>query len=140
MKKEFCPGFLDLSFGGIVSSGEEGNEYEAALRELKEELGLDYTDEDVKKNTVFKFLGKTFYEDNITKVFNYVFVLKLLSSSIESRIKFEDGEVSSVEWFTSQEIIGKIKKDENITPDSVNVFNFYLDNLNLSVNHKNNIV
>jgi 8-oxo-dGTP pyrophosphatase MutT (NUDIX family) len=136
MKKEFCPGFLDLSFGGIVSSGEEGQEYEAALRELKEELGLDYTDEDVKKNTVFEFLGKTYYEDNIVKVFNYVFVLKLLSSSIESRIKFEDGEVSSVEWFTSQEIIGKIKKDENITPDSVNVFNFYLDNPNINLNNK----
>jgi NADH pyrophosphatase NudC (nudix superfamily) len=51
----------------------------------------------------------------------------LIKPEEESNIKFSDGEVESVTWYTKNEILCKIKKDENITADSVEVFKYYLD-------------
>ena len=40
-KKDYCPSFLDLSFGGIVSADEINKEDLAAKREAEEEMGLE---------------------------------------------------------------------------------------------------
>ena len=40
MQKDYCPGWLDLTFGGIVSADEIKNPDLAALREAEEELGI----------------------------------------------------------------------------------------------------
>ena len=58
----------------------------SAERELKEELGID-----VKKyeNMNLEFLGKVYYSDDITKVWNYVYLTNI-SKDIEQNIKFED--------------------------------------------------
>lgn len=63
---------------------------------------------------------------------HYIYEFKITFE--EKLIKFSDGEVESVGWFTKNEIIGKIKKDENITYDSISVFNFYLDYLDSQKN------
>lgn len=38
MNKKYCPGYLDLTFGGLVRFGD--NYLFSAYRELAEELGL----------------------------------------------------------------------------------------------------
>jgi hypothetical protein len=43
-------------------------------------------------------------------------------------IKFEDGEVESIDWLTVEEIKEKMKTD-NITPDSIDSFNYYINKL-----------
>jgi 8-oxo-dGTP pyrophosphatase MutT (NUDIX family) len=130
MKKEYCPGYLDLVFGGVVGSGEENKVNECAARELTEELGLDlnelnnkYHDLDLKLN----YLGKTCYNNGVNMVWSYVYVI-FMPSRIENEIKFSDGEVEAVYWLSENEIVGKIKKDEKITPDSVDCFYYYLNN------------
>ena len=38
MKKDYCPGFIDLAAGGVIGAGED--EDISAIREVEEELGI----------------------------------------------------------------------------------------------------
>ena len=40
MKKDYQPGAMDISFGGIVKANEMRDVHEAAEREIREELGI----------------------------------------------------------------------------------------------------
>jgi NADH pyrophosphatase NudC (nudix superfamily) len=58
-------------------------------------------------------------------VWSYIFFLKV---DEDVCIKFEDGEVESVDWLTVTEIEEKMKTDK-ITPDSIDSFNYYINKL-----------
>ncbi len=74
-----------------------------------------------------KSLGlKKFYDEGFLLEFSYNYIIKI-PSSIEGEIKFSDGEVESVEWMSKDEILNKINEKEKITPDSVDVFKYYMD-------------
>ncbi len=90
----------------------------SAIRELFEEVGII-----IKNGNDLKFLGKKLYEDNISSVWSYVYLLNVYE---DVSIKFEDGEVESIEWLTLSEICNRILTDK-ITPDSIDSFNYYIN-------------
>ncbi len=63
MQKDYCPGYIDLASGGVVGINED--EDTSARRELTEELGIEAPDP--------KFLFKFRYEDEVSKVWAYVY-------------------------------------------------------------------
>ena len=75
LAKDYCPGFLDSSFGGIVASDEIDNIDLAAKREAEEEMGLP----DLKKiklngkAIVPQFRFKLKFNDGRTKCFLYIY-------------------------------------------------------------------
>ncbi|ORM42117.1 putative nudix hydrolase [Babesia sp. Xinjiang] len=44
-QKDYCPGYYDLGFGGVVTIGE--SYLDCALRETREESGIDFTERDL---------------------------------------------------------------------------------------------
>ena len=75
LAKDYCPGFLDSSFGGIVASDEIDNIDLAAKREAEEEMGLpDLTKIKLNgKSIVPKFRFKLKFNDGRTKCFLYIY-------------------------------------------------------------------
>ena len=72
--KTICPLLWDVSVAGHIGAGEDI--YEGALREVKEEIGLDIEKEDLKKIGVFKSTqehSKNFIDNE----FHYTFLCEL---------------------------------------------------------------
>ncbi len=114
--KEYCPGYLDIVFGGMVSDGEDVDK--SAERELGEEAGLDI---DKLKNKLEKH-GKFFYKDNVTSTFEYIYYITIMPEE-ETLISFRDHEVSSVKWYSKDELEKIIKEGkEKITGASIQCF------------------
>ena len=92
--KDRYPGCWDVSAGGFVSSGEDSRD--AALREAREELGLELEDAD------FRFL--------LCEPFSYVlddFYLAFSDASAES-LSFQVEEVSELKWAGREEVFQKL--------------------------------
>ena len=117
LNKEYCPGYLDLVTGGIISYGED-DIHESALRELNEELGVE-----LKSKSDLKYIGKSYYECSFTKCWSYIYYLEY-----EGDYKFNDGEVSGVEYWSHEEINKKIEEKLPITPDSIDCYYYFLNN------------
>lgn len=111
--KEYCPGFYDLTTGGIIGINEDINE--AALRELNEEVGLTISPSDLK------FLGNVCHSGTDSCGWSYVYYTEYSKDDF----KFNDGEVSGLEFWTKEEILQKIESKEKITPTSINDFLFH---------------
>lgn len=122
-KKEYCPSYYDIVFGGVVGSKEIDMD-SSAQRELSEELGLD------GDGIRMKFIGKILYEDDICRAWAYIYNTTI-TKDLASSIKFCDGEVDSVEWKSKEDIMKMIQDKEKITPDSVDVFHYFLENNNI---------
>lgn len=75
-----------------------------------------------------KFISNIYFEDNISKGWSYNYYLPLSSKQAEG-IKFNDGEVESIQWLSEQEIYDKVEKKENITSDSVKCFKELLQDM-----------
>jgi 8-oxo-dGTP pyrophosphatase MutT (NUDIX family) len=69
MQKDYCPGFIDLAAGGIVTMAEQ-NPDEGAAREVEEELGIPYNPNN-KPEYLFKFP----YQDDCTVGWQYVYYM-----------------------------------------------------------------
>jgi isopentenyl-diphosphate Delta-isomerase len=101
------------SASGTVGRGEEP--IDAALRELKEETGIEAKKEDLK------FLFKKYIEIDI-KLMTYVF--KLVVSKAKNN---PDWEVDSLKYFSIKQIKEMIKNKEKISPFLIAVFNIIYD-------------
>ncbi|BAM40844.1 nucleoside diphosphate hydrolase [Theileria orientalis strain Shintoku] len=66
LSKEYCPGYVDIAFGGVVSVGE--SYLENALREVHEECGLPLSEDNVVE------IGYFPREDDLVKCHYKVFV------------------------------------------------------------------
>ncbi|UKJ88626.1 nucleoside diphosphate hydrolase [Theileria orientalis] len=66
LSKEYCPGYVDIAFGGVVSVGE--SYLENALREVHEECGLPLSEDNVVE------IGYFPREDELVKCHYKVFV------------------------------------------------------------------
>ena len=71
MKKDYCPGYFDLSTGGVVGEGEDDDLN--AVREVEEEVGI--ANANLEKIKVVKCDGE------LSKVFANVYVLRGFSQS-----------------------------------------------------------
>ena len=91
MLKKNRPGFWDISSAGHVEAGETS--VEGAIRETKEELGIDTKPED------YKYIGE--FTSDITWEIGQIFILKL-NVKIED-FKLQKEEVDKVEWLPFDE-------------------------------------
>ena len=95
-KKESYPGMYDTSSAGHITAGDEP--LESALRELKEELGIDASPDQLSFAGTFRiryekeFHGRIFRDNEFTTVFVYHGALGSLT--------LQESEVSEVRWFS----------------------------------------
>lgn len=100
--KKLWPNLWDITAGGHVLTGELG--YQAAIRETKEEIGID-----IDKNDL-EFIGGTTSEniqgDIVNKHFNEYYVVH--SDININSITLQQEEVSDIKWVTTEELIRRI--------------------------------
>lgn len=90
LEKDLNPGFWECFFGGHMEPNET---YEAAaIRELREELGITITIGDLQLWKVYKYTDKKGYNNE----FMGVFVVQW-SGDVKG-LTFDDGEVAQVAW------------------------------------------
>lgn len=103
--KKMWPDMWDISAGGHVIAGEFG--FQAIIREIKEELGLNIKKEEITFIGCSKSINKK--EDILNKHFNeYYIVTKNID---EKNLNLQKEEVSEVKWINKEEIIERIKNN-----------------------------
>jgi pyrimidine 5'-nucleotidase len=114
--KDYCPGRLDPTPGGVVGFGE--STLENALRELEEELGIVSFENSLK--TLFSFP----YQDERVRVWGEMF--EAYYDGELNELNLQTTEVADVFVMTLTEIQGKMKSDPDLwMPDSLHAMNLY---------------
>lgn len=103
--KKLWPDMWDVTVGGHVIAGEFGRQ--ALIRETKEELGIDISDDELKY-----LVGSTSINNQngiINKHYNECY---LITKDVDiSAIKLKEDEVSEVKYFSKDELIKRIKNN-----------------------------
>ena len=99
--KDFHPGMLDATAGGVVQADEQL--LESARREAEEELGI--------AGVPFADHGQFYYEDKFCRVWGSLF-----SCVSHGPFALQEEEVSEVCWLTPEEITARC---DEFTPDSL---------------------
>lgn len=106
--KDSFPGCYDISSAGHIPAGDDF--VESALRELKEELGIDAQPEELedcgfKRKVVDQiFHGKKFKDNQISKVF------KMKRNDLDiSKLKLQKEEIESIMWMDFKECVDAVK-------------------------------
>ena len=114
-KKDVFPGLYEGGITGHVLSGEKC--VEAAIRELKEELGIEVKESDLKEMFRFKMLFENEHELITAYILDY-----------DNAIKIDHNEVISGEFLPIDEIKQKIKKnDKEFSPAFLIGFDKYME-------------
>ena len=125
LSKQTYPGFWDVSVAGHVSAGE--TILEGALREVKEEIGLDIKQTDLRLLDVRKNTNR--FENGIIDCeFQHVFLAKL--DTAVSNLKIQEVEVDAVRLFSFEELqqcILKKQPDFTIVPADMRYYQFVMD-------------
>ena len=126
-EKDSFPGLYDTSSAGHIPAGDEP--LESALRELKEELGITATADQLHYAGSFRiqyekeFHGRMFRDNEVTWVYVY-------EKSVEiNSLKLQESEVSEVRWFDLDEVWNEIKTDRSrfcVPTGGLNVLREYL--------------
>jgi len=127
LSKQTYPGFWDVSVAGHVSAGE--SILEGALREVKEEIGIDIKQTDlmlidVRKNT------NRFDNGIIDCEFQHIFLAKLYSAV--SNLKIQEDEVDAVRLFSFKELQKCRLKNHpkyTIVPADMRYYQFVMDSV-----------
>lgn len=105
--KKMWPNMWDMSAGGHVMAGEFG--YQAGIREVKEELGIDLDKNDMT------FIGSaisTNIKGDITN--NHFNEYYIVNKDIDvTNLNLQEEEVSEVKWIDKDEMIERIKDNYN---------------------------
>lgn len=116
--KKLWPNMWDVTVGGHVDSGEFGRQ--ALIRETKEELGIEISDEDIKY-----LVGSTSINeqgDIINKHYNECY---LITKNIDiSNIVIQKEEVSEVKYFSREELIKRIDNNYEGLTEKIGPWNF----------------
>ena len=116
--KKLWPNLWDITVGGHVDSGEFGRQ--ALIREVKEELGLEISDDDIKY-----LLGSTSINEQgniVNKHFNECYVI---TKNIDiSEIVLQKEEVAEVKYFSKDELLKRIDNNYEGLTDKTGPWNF----------------
>ena len=134
-EKDYCPGWLDLAFGGLVNAEEMDNMDLSALREAEEEMGIDGLNKlkipgGQRHQTLMpKFVFKDKFVDSHINGWSYVYYIPWHSSMPSNgiSIKPQQSEIDLVMWLTPEQITQKIKTGSKITPDSILMFTKFME-------------
>lgn len=110
-KKKSNPNKLSITAGHVDINEKE---ITAALREIKEETGLDFNENDLELMDIFK------NEKEGNYCFSYTYLAKT-NAKIEDMIMQED-EVSELKYMTIEELEEKVKKEDDEMPLSKKSF------------------
>jgi len=69
LQKDYCPGFIDLGAGGVITMSEKDPD-DGAAREVEEELGIPFN-----PNNKPQYLFKFSYKDDCTASWQYVYYM-----------------------------------------------------------------
>ena len=106
--KDFYPGWLDATAGGVVQSGE--NVLDSARREAEEELGI--------AGVPFAEHGLFYFEEEQCRVWGALF-----SCVSHGPLALQEEEVVEVSWLTPEEITARC---DEFTPDSLKALSLWL--------------
>lgn len=116
--KILWPNMWDVTVGGHVDSGEFGRQ--ALIRETKEELGIEISDEDIKY-----LVGSTSINEQgniINKHYNECY---LITKNIDvSNVVIQKEEVSEVKYFSREELIKRIDNNYEGLTEKIGAWNF----------------
>ena len=107
-EKDSFPGMYDTSSAGHIPAGDEP--LQSALRELKEELGLTASPEELKFAGTFRiqyekeFHGRLFRDNEVTRVYVYDKPVNIQDLTLQ------ESEVSEVRWFDLDKVWGEIHR------------------------------
>ena len=127
MQKESFPGMFDTSSAGHIPAGTEP--LPSARRELKEELGLDASPEQLRFAGTFRikyekeFHGRLFRDNEVTWVYVYAGPVDV------SALKLQPEEVDEVRWFGVDEVWEEIRRSRErfcVPADGLKVLRLYL--------------
>src|SRR5471030_73521 len=110
--KDFYPGYLDATAGGVVQAGE--NMLESARREAEEELGI--------AGVPFAEHGSFYFENEHCRVWGSLF-----SCVSHGPFALQAEEVEAVKWLRPEEIT--VRCDE-FTPDSLKALSLWMSRNN----------
>lgn len=111
LNKDSFPGMYDTSSAGHIPAGDEP--LESALRELKEELGIEATPGQLSYAGMFRiqyekeFHGQLFRDNEVANVYVYQEPVEIGSFMLQ------ESEVSEVRWFDLDEVCNEIKTDRS---------------------------
>ena len=126
-EKDSFPGMYDTSSAGHISAGEEP--LPSALRELKEELGLTASPDELKYAGTFRiqyekeFHGHMFRDNEVTRVYVYDKPVSIQD------LMLQESEVSEVRWFDIDEVWNEIHQSRErfcVPTYGLNVLREYL--------------
>ena len=106
--KDFYPGWLDATAGGVVQSGE--NVLDSARREAEEELGI--------AGVPFAEHGQFYFEEDCCRIWGALF-----SCVSHGPFALQEDEVAEVGWLTPEEITARC---DEFTPDSLKALSLWL--------------
>lgn len=105
-EKSFFPNFWDCSFAGHVGAGEDS--IVAALREGKEEIGLDIKENELE--FLFTVKEKLVWKDIESNEFVDVFLMK--KDIAEEDLRYQKEEVSGAKFFDIRQFYENIKSPD----------------------------
>lgn len=106
--KDSFPGCYDISSAGHIPAG--CGYVESAIRELKEELGLDVRAEELEECWIRKldnyniFYGKPFIDRQVTRVY------RLIRNDIKE-LNLQEEEIESVMWMDYEECLKAVEEN-----------------------------
>lgn len=107
--KDSFPGCYDISSPGHIPAGEDY--MSSAIRELKEELGVEVASMQLKECGIHKlnadavFYGEEFHDRQYSKVY------LLWLDMAEDEFKVQKEEIDSVRWFDFEECLNAVKNN-----------------------------
>jgi isopentenyl-diphosphate Delta-isomerase len=110
--KHSWPGFYDISAAGHIDFLERP--ISAAIRETKEELNLDVTQDQLKYIGTYRVKEHTWEQYRFVDEYQWIYILKL-DKDID--FFFNDGEVSEAAWFNLE----RLKSDVSQRIFNINV-------------------
>jgi len=125
LTKQTFPGYWDVSVAGHVSAGE--SILEGALREVKEEIGLDIQEIDLLPIDIRKNINR-FENGVIDCEFQHVFLVQLKADV--SKLLIQENEVDEVRLFTFEELqncMHQMHPNYNIVPADMSYYQFMMD-------------
>lgn len=116
--KKLWPNMWDVTVGGHVDAGEFGRQ--ALIREVKEELGIEINDNDIKYLVGSTSINKQ--GDIINKHYNECYLI--VKNINISDIKIQKEEVSEVRFFSKEELLKRISNNYDGLTEKTGVWNF----------------